>query len=193
MVAGPRDSGDAGDERVRKAAPSGPRVDFDSSVPQGASFPGQWPDEVVVPGQGGESGNGGLSPAHRETPSAESGAEGLTEPAVEPQELRPRRKLRIWQLAPIVVFAVLGSLMFAFPLAFEPGGSSGAVVSTLGLLLFGCGAGGAVVAARRVGHRWPGLPAGGDGSRPDWRVVALYALLLCTVVALAVLRIARLR
>ena len=36
-------------------------------------------------------------------------------------ELRPQRRLRIWQLAPIVMLAGVGSLMFAFPLAFEFG------------------------------------------------------------------------
>ncbi|MEU3192919.1 hypothetical protein ABZ686_20300, partial [Streptomyces sp. NPDC006992] len=46
-----------------------------------------------------------------EEPEAEQG------PPVEPHELRPQRKLRLWQLAPIVVLGALGSLMFAFPLA----------------------------------------------------------------------------
>jgi len=114
-------------------------------------------------------------------------------PPVEPHELRPQRKLRLWQLAPIVVLGALGSLMFAFPLAFEPGGSSGAVVSMLGLLLCGCAAGWGVMAARRVGHTWPGLPARGSDRRPDWRVVALYAVVVCTLVVLAVWRVARLR
>ena len=36
-------------------------------------------------------------------------------------ELRPAGRLRIWQLAPIVMLAAVGSLMFAFPLAFEFG------------------------------------------------------------------------
>ncbi|MGY1438414.1 hypothetical protein [Streptomyces reniochalinae] len=114
-------------------------------------------------------------------------------PPVEPHELRPQRKLRLWQLAPIVILGALGSLMFAFPLAFEPGGSSGAVVSMLGFLLCGCAAGWGVMAARRVGHTWPGLPARGSGGRPDWRVVLCYAVVLCTLVVLAVWRIDRLR
>lgn len=112
---------------------------------------------------------------------------------VEPHELRPPRKLRVWQLAPIVVLSALGSLMFAFPLAFEPGGGTGAVVSMLGLLICGCGAGWAVMAARRVGLSWPGLPAPDSGERPDWRIVALYAAVVCTVVVLAIWRVARLR
>ncbi|WP_431982845.1 hypothetical protein [Streptomyces qinglanensis] len=122
-----------------------------------------------------------------EEPEAEQG------PPVEPHELRPQRKLRLWQLAPIVVLGALGSLMFAFPLAFEPGDSAGAVVAMLGLLLCGCSAGWSVMAARRVGHTWPGLPARGSGGRPDWRVVLLYAVVVCTVVVLAVWRVARLR
>ena len=112
---------------------------------------------------------------------------------VEPQELRPQRKLRVWQLAPIVVLSALGSLMFAFPLAFEPGGGTGAVVSMLGLLICGCAAGWAVLAARRAGLSWPGLPAPDSGERPDWRIVALYAAVVVTVVVLAIWRVARLR
>jgi hypothetical protein len=126
------------------------------------------------------------------TPSGEAG--GLRdEPPVEPQDLRPPPRLRAWQLAPIVALAALGSLMFAFPLAFEPGGSGGAVVSMLGLLLFGCAAGWGVMAARRVGHTWPGLPEPGSGQRADWRVVVLYAAVVGTLAALAVWRVARLR
>lgn len=105
-------------------------------------------------------------------------------PPVEPHELRPPRRLRVWQLAPVVVLGALGSLMFAFPLAFEPGGRSGAVVAMLGLLIFCCAVGWGVIAARRVGHVWPGLPAPGSGRRADWRVVVTYA---CGVGALAAL------
>ncbi|MBO8192561.1 hypothetical protein ITI46_12925 [Streptomyces oryzae] len=129
----------------------------------------------------------------REPPEEPSAEEPEPGPPVEPHELRPQRKLRLWQLAPIVVLGALGSLMFAFPLAFEPGGSSGAVVSMLGLLLCGCAAGWGVMAARRVGHTWPGLPARGSGKRPDWRVVLIYAVVVCTLVVLAVWRVARLR
>ncbi|PWI08521.1 hypothetical protein DIZ27_21710 [Streptomyces sp. NWU339] len=107
-------------------------------------------------------------------------------------ELRPQRRLRIWQLAPIVGLAAVGSLMFAFPLAFDFG-DSGAVIAMLGLLICSCAAGWGMMAARRVGHTWPGLPARGSGRRPDWRVVIAYAVLVAAVVALAVWRVARLR
>lgn len=107
-------------------------------------------------------------------------------------ELRPARRLRIWQLAPIVILAAVGSLMFAFPLAFEFG-DGGAVVAMLGLLISCCAAGWGMMAARRVGHAWPGLPARGAGERPDWRVIALYVAVGAGLVALAVWRVARLR
>ncbi|MCQ8772626.1 hypothetical protein [Streptomyces telluris] len=108
------------------------------------------------------------------------------------RELRPQRRLRIWQLAPIVVLAAVGSLMFAFPLAFEFG-DGGPVVAMLGLLISCCAAGWGVMAARRVGYTWPGMPAPGSGRRPDWRYVASYAALVALVVVLAVWRVARLR
>ncbi|CAL9603407.1 hypothetical protein SUDANB176_05479 [Streptomyces sp. enrichment culture] len=107
-------------------------------------------------------------------------------------ELRPQRRLRIWQLAPIVGLAAVGSLMFAFPLAFDFG-DSGAVIAMLGLLICSCSAGWGMMAARKVGYTWPGLPAKGSGRRPDWRVVAGYAVMVAAVVALAVWRVARLR
>ena len=107
-------------------------------------------------------------------------------------ELRPQRRLRLWQIAPIVMLAAAGSLMFAFPLAFDFG-DGGAVVAMLGLLISCCAAGWGMMAARRVGHTWPGLPARGSGRRPDWRMAALYAVVALAVVALAVYRVARLR
>ncbi|MER6617303.1 hypothetical protein [Streptomyces xantholiticus] len=107
-------------------------------------------------------------------------------------ELRPQRRLRIWQLAPIVVLAATGSLMFAFPLAFGTG-DGGAVVAMLGLLISCCAAGWGVMAARRVGHTWPGLPSRGSDERPDWRVIVLYVGVAAVLVALAVWRVARLR
>ncbi|WP_338677986.1 hypothetical protein V1460_09700 [Streptomyces sp. SCSIO 30461] len=107
-------------------------------------------------------------------------------------ELRPQRRLRIWQLAPIVGLAAVGSLMFAFPLAFGSG-DGGAVVAMLGLLISGCAAGWSLMAARRVGYTWPGLPARGSGERPDWRAIALYTAVTAALVVLAVWRVARLR
>ncbi|MBB1253021.1 hypothetical protein [Streptomyces alkaliterrae] len=107
-------------------------------------------------------------------------------------ELRPPRKMRLWQVAPIVALALVGSLMFAFPLAFEFG-DGGAVVAMLGLLISCCAAGWGMMAARRVGLAWPGLPARGSRERADWRIVALYAVIVGTLVLLAIWRVARLR
>ncbi|AOT61416.1 MULTISPECIES: hypothetical protein [Streptomyces] len=141
----------------------------------------------------------GADPQVREAPRLspdgpeldEDGAQDVTPDEVE-VELRPQRRLRIWQLAPIVGLGALGSLMFAFPLAFGSG-DGGAVLAMLGLLLCGCAAGWGMMAARRVGYSWPGLPPRGSGERPDWRVIALYATLVTLMVALAVWRVARLR
>ncbi|MFD8419616.1 hypothetical protein [Streptomyces sp. NPDC059466] len=107
-------------------------------------------------------------------------------------ELRPQRRLRIWQLAPIVGLAATGSLMFAFPLAFEFG-DGGAVVAMLGLLICLCAAGWGMMAARRVGYTLPGFPARGSGRRLDWRVVLAYVVVVAAVAVLAVGRVARLR
>ncbi|WP_346776431.1 hypothetical protein [Streptomyces sp. HNM0574] len=146
-----------------------------------------------VPGEAPVRGVGGSASARAGGHHDDEGDGTVEETPEEPQELRPQRKLRLWQLAPIVILAALGSLMFAFPLAFEPSGGSGAVASMLGLLICGCAAGWGVMAARRVGHTWPGLPARGSGDRADWRVAALYALVVGTLVALAIWRVARLR
>ncbi|MDW4915779.1 hypothetical protein [Streptomyces californicus] len=133
-------------------------------------------------------------PPPRETAGRLS-SDGPEEQDVAPEvevELRPTRKLRIWQLAPILVLAAVGSLMFAFPLAFEFG-DGGAIVAMLGLLISCCAAGWGMMAARRVGHTWPGLPSRSSGARPDWRVIVLYAATGAALVALAVWRVARLR
>ncbi|MFC7818506.1 MULTISPECIES: hypothetical protein [unclassified Streptomyces] len=128
-------------------------------------------------------------------------SEGVTTDGPEPAEmygdeveveLRPQRRLRIWQLAPIVGLAAVGSLMFAFPLAFDFG-DSGAVIAMLGLLICSCAAGWGMMAARRVGYTLPGLPQRGSGRRADWRMILVYVLTVAAVVALAVWRVARLR
>ncbi|KOG40327.1 hypothetical protein [Streptomyces decoyicus] len=123
----------------------------------------------------------------------DSGADGPGEGGESFRELRPPRRLRLWQLAPIVALAALGSLMFAFPLAFELGGDGGAMIAMLGLLLCCCAAGWGMMAARRVGHTWPGLPARGSGRRAGWRVVLLYAVVVAIPASLAIWRVARLR
>ncbi|CAM5459722.1 hypothetical protein SGLAM104S_02408 [Streptomyces glaucescens] len=67
-------------------------------------------------------------------------------------ELRPQRRLRVWQLAPMAwAWVPIGSLMFAFPLAFDFG-DSGAMIAMLGLLICSCAAGWGMMAARRVGY-----------------------------------------
>ncbi len=140
------------------------------------------PDEPVDHGDPSSRGDGlEADPLHAEVPDERSF-----------RELRPPLRLRIWQLIPIVAIGALGSLMFAFPLAFEFG-DGGPVVAMLGLLLSCCAAGWAVMAARRVGYTWPGLPARGSGDRPDWRFVAGYTCFAALVALLAVWRVARLR
>ncbi|MDQ0751724.1 hypothetical protein QF034_005955 [Streptomyces africanus] len=148
-----------------------------------------------------EHGDGPEQEADRLSSDGPDETQGVTDDGPEPEEmfageveveLRPQRRLRIWQLAPIVSLATLGSLMFAFPLAFDFG-DSGAVIAMLGLLICSCAAGWGMMAARRVGYTLPGLPAKGSGRRPDWRVVLAYAVMVAAVVVLAVWRVARLR
>jgi hypothetical protein len=167
MEAGPRDTA-AGTERFTVEQGDAEPDDDGGLIPDG-------PDDT----QGGVSADG---------PEPDEMFPG---PEVE-VELRPQRRLRIWQLAPIVALAVLGSLMFAFPLAFDFG-DSGAVIAMLGLLICSCAAGWGMMAARRVGYALPGLPQRGSGGRPDWRVVLAYALVVVVVAVLAVWRVARLR
>ncbi|MFH7600131.1 hypothetical protein WDV06_34285 [Streptomyces racemochromogenes] len=185
MEAGPRrDTGR--DDTERAADPALPAVPAPAGAPAGPGLPGapDGPDGLGLP----------ADPARLTTDgpdAAEPGGEAADGPAVE-VELRPQRRLRIWQIAPIVMLAAAGSLMFAFPLAFEFG-DGGAVVAMLGFLISSCAGGWGMMAARRVGYSWPGLPPRGSGRRPDWRIAGLYALVALVLVALAVYRVARLR
>ncbi|WP_051872023.1 hypothetical protein [Streptomyces sclerotialus] len=149
------------------------------------------------PADGPPADDGGLAAGDAldgsDGPDAQSEDDRPAEGAASFRELRPPRRLRLWQLAPIVGLAAVGSLMFAFPLAFEFSGDGGAVFAMLGLLLCCCAAGWGMMAARRVGHTWPGLPARGSGRRADWRVVAVYVAVVLVLAALAIWRVARLR
>ncbi|MFD9407231.1 hypothetical protein ACFWBN_09485 [Streptomyces sp. NPDC059989] len=179
MEAGPRDTGR--DDTRREAdpklldRPEGPEASGGPDGPAGLGLPAD-------PAR--------LTPDGPDTPDSAE-AEAAAGPEFE-VELRPQRRLRLWQIAPIVLLAAAGSLMFAFPLAFEFG-DGGAVVAMLGFLISCCAGGWGMMAARRVGYTWPGLPARGSGRRPDWRMAALYAVVALAVVALAVYRVARLR
>jgi protein-S-isoprenylcysteine O-methyltransferase Ste14 len=121
-----------------------------------------------------------------------SGAVVPPDGVVHEREIRPRRRLRWWQTLPIAVTGILGSLMFAFPLAFESG-DGGAVVGMLGLLLTAASVGWGAMAAHRVGYTWPGLPRRDSGRRAGWRVIAAYTVVGVVLIALAVWRVARLR
>ncbi|MFC9293664.1 hypothetical protein ACFTWH_27445 [Streptomyces sp. NPDC057011] len=191
MEAGPRDTGR--DDTRREAdpklldRPEGPAVPGGpdgSDGPEGADGP-EGPAGLGLPADPAR-----LTPDGPDTPDSAE-AEAAAGPEYE-VELRPQRRLRLWQIAPIVLLAAAGSLMFAFPLAFEFG-DGGAVVAMLGFLISCCAGGWGMMAARRVGYTWPGLPARGSGRRPDWRMAALYAAAALVVVALAVYRVARLR
>ncbi|KUL52365.1 hypothetical protein ADL22_05360 [Streptomyces sp. NRRL F-4489] len=186
MEAGPRNRAQQPDHDGPGAAPPAP-------AEPAAHAPRHEPhDRAHAPGDAD-----GIPDGHPATLDASDSPEAEAGPAPEGGEsfrdLRPPRRLRLWQLAPIVALAALGSLMFAFPLAFEFGGDGGAVIAMLGLLLCCCAAGGGVMAARRVGHTWPGLPVRGSGRRASWRVVLLYAGVVAVLAALAIWRVARLR
>lgn len=186
MEAGPRDRPfrDEGDTPGAGRAGEAPA---DGAVPR---LPVR-EDGAVLPIVGAQvPGPAGVLPLH----GAEGGDQMDPLPGQQPadeHELRPARRLRLWQTAPIVALGVLGSLMFAFPLAFEVG-DGGPVVAMLGLLLSASSAGWGIMVARRVGYTWPGLPPRGSGGRPDWRFVAAYVLLSLLIGALAVWRVARL-
>ncbi|NBM14129.1 hypothetical protein [Streptomyces sp. GC420] len=218
MEAGPRDRAQQDpvrDDRERAAAaelsrdglarpgaggssrtPSGGAADTDGLEELGGLGAGDPPDPGGPAPGGLDSGgldSGGLDSRGLDSGRLEAGDDlDAIDGAASFRELRPQRKLRIWQLAPIVGLAAVGSLMFAFPLAFEFG-DGGAVVAMLGLLISCCAAGWGMMAARRVGYTWPGLPERGSGRRTDWRVVLVYTAVLAAVVALAVWRVARLR
>ena len=106
------------------------------------------------------------------------------------RELRPEGRLRLWQIIPIIAVATAGSLMFAFPLAFESGGG-GAVVGMLGLLLTAASAGWGAMATRRAGYAWPGLPRQGSGRAAGWRALLGYTAIAACLLALALWRVAR--
>ncbi|NEA42945.1 hypothetical protein [Streptomyces sp. SID11385] len=170
MEAGPRDTGREEREQLVQDGP--------------ADDPPPIADRVVADGEAVAL---GVLPSGRDDVAAD---EAVVEDGAVEVELRPQRRLRLWQLAPIVVLAAIGSLMFAFPLAFEAG-DGGAVVAMLGLLLSSSAAGGAVMAARRVGYNWPGLAQG--GGKRQWRAIGLYMTVVLVVAGLAVWRVARLR
>ncbi|MYT29471.1 MULTISPECIES: hypothetical protein [unclassified Streptomyces] len=182
---------------------AGPRNRAQQPDADGAAAPPPATDGPAVDGAHDEphdrvhASDDGIPDGHPATLDASDGPDAEPGPAPEGGEsfrdLRPPRRLRLWQLAPIVALAALGSLMFAFPLAFEFGADGGAVIAMLGLLLCCCAAGAGMMAARRVGHTWPGLPARGSGRRPSWRVVLLYAGAVAVPAALAIWRVARLR
>jgi hypothetical protein len=184
MEAGPRDTG-------RETGASGGSGDLRAPDGAGGTGSADGPGGIVgAEGLGLPADPARLTPDGPDTPDgAESAAASGPEFEV---ELRPQRRLRLWQIAPIVVLAASGSLMFAFPLAFEFG-DGGAVVAMLGFLICCCAGGWGMMAARRVGYTWPGLPPRGSGRRRDWRMAALYAVAALAVVALAVYRVARLR
>ncbi|WP_100086025.1 hypothetical protein [Streptomyces griseoaurantiacus] len=196
MEAGPRDTAHAAAHGTAEST-GHPRPESDGDLDEDApefGDPPSLPDEDRL--------GVAVGPLSSDGPEDEPEPVGVSDDGPGPEELspgpevevelRPQRRLRIWQLAPIVALAAGGSLMFAFPLAFEFG-DGGAVVAMLGLLICSCAAGWGMMAARRVGYAWPGLPARGSGRRPEWRVVLAYAVVVAAVAVLAVWRVARLR
>ncbi|WP_042393978.1 hypothetical protein [Streptacidiphilus carbonis] len=117
-------------------------------------------------------------------------ADSIGEAGLEGRELRPAGLLRLWQVIPIAALAIFGSLLFAFPLAFQSG-DAGRFVGMLGLLLTTASAGWGGMAARRAGYAWPGLPRQGSGRRAGWRALLAYAALVGLALALGWWRVAR--
>ncbi len=132
MEAGPRDTGR--DDTRREADPT---LLDGTGEPAGLGLPAD-------PSR--------LTPDGPDTPDSAE-AEAAAGPEFE-VELRPQRRLRLWQIAPIAMLAATGSLMFAFPLAFEFG-DGGAVVAMLGFLI-SCCAGGIRDRGRPLVARAPG-------------------------------------
>jgi hypothetical protein len=207
MEAGPRDPRSATRDAQEPSDGDGPRppavpvpapprtadvLPDDATVQDGLVQDGPFSGPLADGGTAGRPGTGVLTPdgLTSDGPDEQEPGEHAT-PEVE-VELRPRGKFRIWQIAPIVILAGVGSLMFAFPLAFGTG-DGGSVIAMLGLLLGCCAAGWGMTAARKVGYTWPGLPSKTCSERADWRFLALYVAVAAVVVALAVWRVARLR
>lgn len=113
--------------------------------------------------------------------------------AVHEREIRPLRRLRWWQTLPIALLGTLGSLMFAFPLAFGSAGARATMVGMLGLLFTAASMGWGAMAARHAGYKWPGLPRRGSGQRAGWKAIVVYTLIAVAACALAVWRVAYLR
>ncbi|MFI9052309.1 hypothetical protein [Streptomyces sp. NPDC053427] len=180
MEAGPRNRAQETDHGDADAAPDAMPLAQDG--PDG-------PDGPAVTAHTPPGGPGTLD----DSDGPDAGPDAPAEGGESFRELRPPRRLRLWQLAPIVVLASVGSLMFGFPLAFEFGGDGGAVIAMLGLLLCCCAAGWGMMAARRAGHTWPGLPPRGSGRRARWHVVLGYTAMVAVLAALAIWRVARLR
>lgn len=111
---------------------------------------------------------------------------------VHEREIRPRRRLRWWQILPIVLVGTAGSLMFAFPLAFASGDGASAMIGMLGLLLTAASVGWGAMAARMAGYKWPGVPRRGSGLRAGRKAISLYTLAAVVAIGLAVWRVAKL-
>ncbi|MGW1837461.1 hypothetical protein [Streptomyces sp. NPDC002067] len=191
MEAGPRDGAQQPDRNGTGTAPRDPKAPAPHpgdaapyAVPDGPADDLPEPDGTALQAPRSPALDGSDGP-DAEEPAAEGGESF--------RELRPPRRLRLWQLAPVVALAAVGSLMFAFPLAFEFGGDGGAPIAMLGLLLCCCAAGWGMMAARRVGHTWPGLPTRGSGRRASWRVILAYTAVVVVPAALAIWRVTRLR
>ncbi|MFJ1756243.1 hypothetical protein [Kitasatospora sp. NPDC088134] len=111
---------------------------------------------------------------------------------VHERDIRPRRRLRWWQILPIAATLMFGSLMFAFPLAFGSEGAT-AMIGMLGLLITAASVGWGAMAARKAGYKWPGVPHRGSKERAGWKAIVVYTLLVVLACALAAWRVVHLR